>query len=150
MSKVQHYKGLNSNLEKIYNIIKDTINEESNLKIVSEYKGLLNGIPLRSIMAINNSPKVIVGSLREIHISITGEPDDYAIEVASGAWFGSLLIPGVAGLVIGGPIGLAAGATVGAIMAYEFEKKMWKKILEAIKIESENHPSLDSVDHYHQ
>jgi hypothetical protein len=35
-------------------------------------------------------------------------------------------------------------------MAYEFEKKMWKKILEAIKIESENHPSLDSVDHYHQ
>ncbi|MGN6351696.1 MAG: hypothetical protein ACTHL3_09570, partial [Candidatus Nitrosocosmicus sp.] len=67
MSKVQHYKNLNSNLEKIYSIIKETIYEEKNLKIVSEYKGLLNGIPLRSIMAINNSPKVIVGSLREIH-----------------------------------------------------------------------------------
>jgi hypothetical protein len=49
MSKVQHYKGINSNLEKIYSVIKDTINEENNLKIVSEYKGLLNGIPLRSI-----------------------------------------------------------------------------------------------------
>jgi uncharacterized membrane protein len=150
MSKVQHYKNLNSNLEKIYEIIKDTINEEHNLKIVSEYKGLLNSVPLRSIMAINNSPKVIVGSLREIHVSITGDPNDYAIEVASGAWFGSLLFPGVAGLVIGGPIGLAAGATVGAIMAYEFEKKIWKKITEAIKRESEQHPTIDSIDHYSQ
>ena len=150
MSKVQHYKNLNSNLEKIYEIIKDTINEEHNLKIVSEYKGLLNSVPLRSIMAINNSPKVIVGSLREIHVSITGEPNDYAIEVASGAWFGSLLFPGVAGLVIGGPIGLAAGATVGVIMAYEFEKKIWKKIIEAIKRESERHPTIDSIDHYYQ
>ncbi len=127
MSKVQHYKNLNSNLDKIYNIIKDTINQEHNLKIVSEYKGFLNSVLLRSIIAINNSPKVIVGALREIHVSITDEPNDYAIEVASGSWFGSLLIPGVAGLVIGGPIGLAAGATVGVIMAYEFEKKIWKK-----------------------
>jgi hypothetical protein len=150
MSKVQHYKNLNSNLDKIYNIIKDTINQEHNLKIVSEYKGFLNGVPLRSIIAINNSPKVIVGALREIHVSITGEPNDYAIEVASGSWFGSLLIPGVAGLVIGGPVGLAAGATVGVIMAYEFEKKIWKKVTEAIKNESEHHPTLDSIDHYHQ
>jgi hypothetical protein len=150
MSKVQHYKNLNSNLDNIYNIIKETINEEHNLKIASEYKGFLNSVPLRSIIALNNSPKVIVGALREIHISITGEPNDYAIEVASGSWFGSLLIPGVAGLVIGGPIGLAAGATVGVIMAYEFEKKIWKKVVEAIKKESEHHPTLDSIDHYHQ
>jgi len=52
----------------------------------------------------------------------TGDPNDYTIEVASGVWFGRLLFPGVAGLVIGGPIGLAAGA----IMAYEFEKNMEK------------------------
>ncbi len=82
MSKVQHYKNLNSNLDKIYNIIKDTINQEHNLKIVSEYKGFLNSVPLRSIVAINNSPKVIVGALREIHVSITDEPNDYAIDVA--------------------------------------------------------------------
>jgi hypothetical protein len=110
-----------------YNIIKDTISEEYNLIIVSEYEGFLNSVSLRSIVVINNSPKVIVGASREIHVSITGEPNDYAIEVASGAWFGSLLIPGVVGLVIGGPIGLAAGATVGVIMAYEFEKKYGKR-----------------------
>ena len=61
-----------------------------------------------------------------------------------------MLIPGVAGLFIGGPIGLAAGATVGGIMAYEFEKKIWSKVIEAIKKESINHPTLDSIDHYHQ
>jgi len=40
-------------------------------------------------------------------------------------WFSNPL--GVAGLLIGGPIGLAAGATVGAVMAYEFEKKIMEK-----------------------
>ncbi|MGA8404264.1 MAG: hypothetical protein WB664_05550 [Nitrososphaeraceae archaeon] len=41
-------------------------------------------MPLRSIVAVNTSPKVWAGSLREIHVSITGNPDDYAVEVASG------------------------------------------------------------------
>jgi hypothetical protein len=54
-------------------------------RIVSEYKGLLNSIPLRSIVAVNTSPNVWAGSLREIHVS-TGAPGDYALEVASGAW----------------------------------------------------------------
>jgi hypothetical protein len=31
-------------------------------------------------------------------------------------------------MVFGGPIGLAAGATVGGILAYEFEKHIWNKI----------------------
>ena len=33
---------------------------------------------------------------------------DYAVEVASNAWFGSLVWPGAVGLVIGGPVVLAA------------------------------------------
>ena len=73
------------------------------------------GKPLRSIVALNKSLKVFAGSLREIHISILGTPDDYAVEVASGAWFGSIIFPGAVGLIVGGPIGLAAGATFGGI-----------------------------------
>ncbi len=149
MAKVEHYRGLNTNLDSLYDSIKQVIQDQKDLEIVSEYKGTMNSLPLRSIVAVNKSPKVWVGSLREIHVSITGDPNDYAVEVASGAWFGSLIWTGAVGLVIGGPIGLAAGATVGGIIAYEFEKHVWNKILEVIKKESEKQPTLDSIDHYY-
>ena len=149
MAKVQHYRGLNTNLDILYNNIKQELQDQKDLEIVSEYKGTLNAVPLRSIVAVNKSPKVWVGSLREIHVSITGDPNDYAVEVASGAWFVSLVWTGAVGLVVGGPIGLAAGATVGGIMAYEFEKHIWNKILEVVKKESEKQPTLDSIDHYY-
>ena len=149
MAKVQHYQGLNTNLDILYNNIKQELQDQKDLEIVSEYKGTLNAVPLRSIVAVNKSPKVWVGSLREIHVSITGDPNDYAVEVASGAWFVSLVWTGAVGLVVGGPIGLAAGATVGGIMAYEFEKHIWNKILEVVKKESEKQPTLDSIDHYY-
>src|SRR5438093_1676467 len=109
MAKVQHYTGLNTDLDKLYNSIKQLLQDQKDLEIVSEYEGLLNGVPLRSIVAVNKYPKVWVGSLREIHVSITRNPNDYAIEVASGAWFSSLAWPGAVGLVFGGPVGLAAG-----------------------------------------
>jgi hypothetical protein len=150
VAKVQHYRGLNTDLDKLYNSIKQLLEDQKkDLQIVSEYKGTLNGVPLRSIVAVNKSPKVWVGSLREIHVSITGNPNDYAVEVASGAWFGSLAWPGAVGLVIGGPIGLAAGVAVGGIMAYEFEKHVWEKVLEVIKKESPVQPTIDSIEHYH-
>jgi hypothetical protein len=119
------------------------------LQIVSEYKGELNDIPPRSIVAINISLKVFAGSLREIHVSITGSPDDYTVEVASGAWFGSILFPGAVGLIVGGAIGLAGGAAIGGIIAYEFERTMWKKILDVVKRESKVQPTIESIDHYY-
>jgi hypothetical protein len=150
MAKVQHYRGLNTDLDNLYNSIKQLLQDQNeHLQIVSEYKGLLNAVPLRSIVVVNKSPKVWVGSLREIHVSITGNPNDYAVEVASGAWFGSLAWPGAVGLVVGGPVGLAAGVTVGGIMAYEFEKNLWQKVLEVIKKESAVQPTVDSIEHYH-
>ena len=85
MSKVQHYRGLNTNLEGLYQSIKAELQDQKDLEIVSEYKGELNGKPLRSIVAVNKSVKVFAGSLRETHVSILGTPDDYAVEVASGA-----------------------------------------------------------------
>jgi hypothetical protein len=112
----------------------------------------MNSVPLRSIVAVNKSPKVWMGSLCEIHISITGDTNDHAVEVASGAWFGSLVWASAVGLVVddgGGPIGLAAGATVGGIMAYGFEKHIWNGILEAVKRESEIQPTVDSIDRYY-
>jgi len=149
MAKVQHYRGLSTNLDNLYNNIKQLLEDQKDLQIVSEYKGTLNAVPLSSIVAVNKSPKLWVGSLREIHVSITGNPNDYAVEVASGAWFGSLLWPGAVGLVVGGPVGLAAGLAVGGIMAYEFEKHVWQKVLEVIKKQSVTQPTIDSVENHH-
>ena len=148
MAKVEHYRGLDTDLEKLYQSIKQVIEDENNLRIVSEYKGTLNDVPLRSIVAVNKSPKVFVGQLGEIHVSITGNPNDYAVEVSSNAWFGSLIFPAAIGLVVGGPVGLAAGTAVGGIMAYEFERKMWKKISETVKRVSQVQPTLESIDTY--
>jgi hypothetical protein len=149
MAKVQHYRGLNTNLDRLYDSIKAELQDQKDLEMVSEYKGEMNGKPLHSIVAVNKSLKVFAGSLREIHVSILGTPDDYAVEVASGAWFGSILFPGAVGLIIGGPIGLAGGAAFGGIMAFEFEKHIWKRILEVVKRESKVQPTVDSIDHYH-
>jgi hypothetical protein len=142
VAKAQHYMGLNTNLENLYGSIKQTLKDEKDLQIVSEYKGTLNGIPLRGIVAVN--------SLSHISISLTGEPNDYAVEVGSNAWFGSLLFPGAVGFIVGGPIGRAGGMAVGGIVAYEFERRIWNKILEVVKKESQAQPTIDSVDHYHQ
>ena len=120
---------------------------KQNLQRVSEYKGQLNDVPLRSIVGVNKSLKVFAGSLREIHVSITGRPDDYAVEVASGAWFGSILFSGAVELIVGDPIGLAGGAAIGGIIAYEFERTMWKKILDVVKRKSKVQPTIESIDH---
>ena len=61
----------------------------------------------------------------------------------------NILFPGAVGLIIGAPIGLVGGAAFGGIMAYEFEKHIWKKILEVVKRESKVQPTVDSVDHYY-
>jgi hypothetical protein len=43
----------------------------------------MNGLPLRSIAAVNKSLVVLVGVLRDIIVSIIGHPNDFAVEVAS-------------------------------------------------------------------
>ena len=150
MTRVQHYKGLQTNIDNLFNSIKDELQNEKNLKLVSEIKGEMNGRPLRSITAINKSLVVLAGALREITVSIIGNSDDFAIEVASGSWFESLLIPGVTGFLVGGPLGAVGGTTIGVIMAYEFERKIWKKINEVVQKESKKQVTTENIDHYNK
>jgi hypothetical protein len=44
VSKVQHYKELNTDLDNLYNTIKQLLEGQKDLQIVSEYKGLLNAV----------------------------------------------------------------------------------------------------------
>ncbi len=50
MATVEHYRGLDTDIDSLYNSIKQEL-EKKNLKIVSEIKGEMNGKPLRSITA---------------------------------------------------------------------------------------------------
>jgi hypothetical protein len=102
---------------------------------------------LRRIVAVNSSLKVFAGLLRELHVSITGTPDDFAVEVASVVWFGSILLLGAVGLIVAGPLGLAGEAAIGGIISYECERHVWKKIVEVVKRESKVQPTMESVDH---
>jgi hypothetical protein len=108
----------------------------------------MNGKPLRSITAVNKSLVVLAGALREITISVIGNSDDFAIEVSSGSWFESLLIPGATGFVVGGPLGAVGGTSVGLIMAYQFERKIWKRISEVVDRESKNKITTENIEHY--
>jgi hypothetical protein len=148
MARVEHYKGLNTDLDALHQEIRQELESEKNLRIVAEIKGEMNGRPLRSMTAVNKSVIVLAGALREITVSIIGGPDDFAVEVASGSWFESLLFPGVTGFVVGGPLGAVGGTTVGLIMAYEFERKIWKKVLEVIERVSKNKMTVGSVDYF--
>ena len=148
MARVEHYKNLQTDIDELYNHIKQELQKESSLKIVSEIIGEMNSRPLRSITAVNGSLVVLAGALREITVSIIGTPDDFAIEVASGSWFESLLIPGVTGFLVGGPLGAVGGTTVGVVMAYQFERKIWKRIKEAVNNLSKSQISSDNVEQY--
>ena len=148
MARVEHFKDLDTNIDNLYISIKEEIQKEKSLKLVSEVKGEMNGRPLRSITAVNTSLAVLAGALREITVSIVGDSKDFAVEVASGSWFESLLIPGATGFVVGGPLGAVGGTTVGLIMAYQFERKIWKRIREAINKESKKKPMEDQIEHY--
>ena len=103
---------------------------------------------MRSITAVNRSLVVLAGALREITISIIGNSDDFAIEVSSGSWFESLLIPGATGFIVGGPFGAVSGTSVGLIMVYQFERKIWKRISEVVEKESKNKVTTQNVEHY--
>lgn len=47
MVRVEHYKSLQTDIDDLYNHIKQELQKESSLKIVSEIKGEMNGQPLR-------------------------------------------------------------------------------------------------------
>jgi hypothetical protein len=150
MSRVEHYRGLHTNLNNLYKHIKEELQKQEKLKIAAEFTGEMNGKPLTSITAVNASLKVLAGALREITISIIGDPEDFAIEISSGSWFESLIIPGAAGFAVGGPIGALGGVGVGVLMAYEYERHMWKRIREIVEQESSGRITSASVDHYHK
>ena len=50
MAKVQHYRGFNTNLDKLYDSIKQELQNQKDLEIISEYKGTMNSLFLYVVL----------------------------------------------------------------------------------------------------
>jgi hypothetical protein len=50
VAKVQHYRGLNTNLDRLYDNIKQELQDQKDIEIVSEYKGIMNSVPLHAVL----------------------------------------------------------------------------------------------------
>jgi len=134
MPFVRRYKGLNTDLDALYKGIVQEFQNTKELNISNELKGNVNSVPFRSVTATRVSlPRVVVGALREVTVTISGKPDDFVIEIHSGAWFANMIVPGTGALLITGPIGGAAVAGTTALLSANYTRKLKNRIKELVK-----------------
>jgi len=149
MVKVRRYKDTGTDLQALYKGVKDFLQGTKDLNIVNEISGKIDGKPFMSLSATKAStPRFLVGALREVTVSITGAPEDFLVEVHTGSWFSNIAMPGVAGILIGGPVGFAVGAGTPTIVAWDYERKLWKKVRELIEKNSNKKLELKKVEVY--
>jgi len=91
-------------------------------------------------------PRVFVGALREVTVTITGEPNDFQIERHTGSWFSNMVLPGVGGFIIGGPLVGVTGAGLSTLMATKFERYLKKRITELINENSTNKIGVENLE----
>ena len=131
---VRRYVGLNTNLDTLYSAIIRELQNMKDLNISNELNGNVNNIPFRSVTATRISlPRVIVGALREVTVTISGTSDDYMIEMHSGAWFANMVVPGTGAFLITGPLGGAAVAGTSALLSANYTRKLKNRIKELVK-----------------
>jgi hypothetical protein len=123
------------------------LKNEKELNIVEEKNGEVNGVPFMSVTATRSSiPKMLMGSLREVTITITGNKDDYLIELHTGAWLSNLVIPYTsASLLLGPAVGAVAGGTAG-LLALEYGRKLKNRIKELVKKNSKAEYTSEKVE----
>ena len=149
MAKIRRYKDTGTDLQAVYTGIKDFLQSTQDLNIVNEIDGKLDGQPFRSLTAMKaTTPRLLVGALREVTVSITGNPDDFLVEVHTGTWFANIAMPGMTGILIAGPVGFAVGAGTPTIIALNYERKIWKTVRDLVEKSSKKKLELKKVEVY--
>ena len=147
MPFVRRYKDADTDLDALYNSIVAELQNTKELNIVNELKGEANGRPFWSVIAVRSSvPRAFIGALREVVVTITGEPNDFIVEAHTGAWFNNLTMPGLGGLLIAGPLGGIGAAGASAIVAVDYQRKLSGKVRELVKLSSKKELTLDMVE----
>lgn len=147
MTFIRRYKDLNTDLPSLYKDIKKELQNEKELNISTELKGDINKVPFMSVTANRASiPKLVTGTLREVTVTITGEKNDYLVEMHTGAWFSNLAMPYLGASILVGPLaGLAAAGATG-LYASQFGRKLKGTIKGLVKKHSTGTYNDESVE----
>lgn len=150
MKSVRRYKDLETDLPGLYDAIKKELQTEKELNMVGELEGKIDDeAPFKSINAVRTSiPRALIGGLREVTVSIVGKPDDYLVEVHTGAWLSNIAVPGAEGFLIAGPIGTAVGAGATTLSAVNYQRKLSNKIRELVKEHSKKKLDIDKEESF--
>jgi hypothetical protein len=147
MPFIRRYKNMNTDLESLYKDIVKELQNEKELNVSNELKGDANGVPFMSVTAQRVSiPKLVTGTLREVTVTITGVPNDYLIEMHTGAWFSNLAMPYLGATILVGPLAGLAAAGVTGLYAAEFGRKLKGKIKDFVKKYSKEKYSEEKVE----
>jgi len=131
---VRRYSDLNTDLDGLYQDIKKELQQDKDLTVANETEGVINGVPFKAISAVRASlPRAITGTLREVTVTIAGHPDEWLLEMHTGAWFGNMILPGAGGFLVAGPFGAAATVGGTVVLAAEYGRKLKNKIKELVK-----------------
>ena len=147
MPFVRRYMNMNTDLDALYKDIVHELQNEKELNVVKEMSGEVDKIPFKSVTAARSSiPKTVLGTLREVTVTLTGKSDDYLIELHTGEWFSNLVMPGAGVTIIAGPIaGVVAASTTG-LLAINFGRKLKNRIKELVKKHSKSTYTEDKVE----
>jgi hypothetical protein len=144
---VRRYKDMDTNLLALYKEVVSELQNEKELNIGTELSGDMNGIPFMSVTAQRaNLPKALTGTLREVTITITGKPNDYLVELHTGAWLSNLIVPGTGAFLIAGPVGAVAAGGATALFAVNYQRTMKNKLKKLIKKHSKKPYSDEKVE----
>ena len=147
MTFIRRYKDLNTDIDSLYKDIRKELQNTKELNIVSEINGEINNLPLRTITASRASvPRVFVGGLREVTITITGIPEDYLIELHTGAWLSNMVVPGTGAMLIAGPLAGIATAGATGIYAIKYQRILINKIKDLVKKHSKREYTVDNIE----
>jgi len=134
MPFVRRYKDLGTDLNALYKDIVKELQNTKELNVARELEGEINGQPFKSVTAVRASiPRAFIGALREVTVTLTGKPDDYVMELHTGAWLSNMLLPGTGGLLIAGPLGGVAVAGTTAIVAAQYQRTLKNKVKDLVK-----------------
>ena len=138
---------LNTNLEELFNAIIRELEHIKELKIVNKLNSKVNEHGFWTVTAVRRTvPRAFIGALREVAVTITGEPNDFLIEGHTGSWFSNMVLPGVGGFIIGGPLVGVTGASLSTLLATRFERELKKRITELINEKSTNKIGVENLE----